>query len=69
MKNLKKFSRESLKQVFGGAVIPRCPTNWYLVQYNGLCMLQYSHGQSLPGVVHGACRYVCNSDRGRSYLR
>ncbi|SFN73257.1 hypothetical protein SAMN05421594_4017 [Chryseobacterium oleae] len=35
MKNLKKFNRASLKEVFGGAVVPRCPPNWYLVQYNG----------------------------------
>ncbi|KMQ66776.1 hypothetical protein ACM46_04530 [Chryseobacterium angstadtii] len=35
MKNLKKITRESLREFFGGVVAPRCPTNWYLIPYNG----------------------------------
>lgn len=36
MKNLKKFNRANLKEVFGGVVIPHCPINYsYLIPYNG----------------------------------
>ncbi|SHL38953.1 hypothetical protein SAMN05444360_101362 [Chryseobacterium carnipullorum] len=32
MKNLKKFNRANLKEVFGGVVIPHCPINYsYLI--------------------------------------
>ncbi|WP_449386650.1 bacteriocin-like protein [Chryseobacterium antibioticum] len=36
MKNLKKFNRANLKEVFGGVFIPQCPTSYsYLIPYNG----------------------------------